>query len=346
MRRVFIFTTTAIAGSLLFFLSYLASHAGGAVLSLSPDSGTYQVGQEMTLDIFLDTGGNKVDGVSAFLSFDTEKLEFVSTDSSGSAFDVAGFEGLLKNLGFVEISRGASTGVSGSKLLVSKIVFRVLDEGTAEVNISSDDPYKSIVVKEGGSEPEDNILASATGGSYTLSNSTPQLASPENAEGAAYSACGIRLSWEWGGIPQSTVRFVIEQATDNSFNTKTTLPYTLTTEKTGNAPPYQYEHEDAPNLNPNSNYFYRLRTEDPVEESSIVYVNSDNPELPGPPIKTARLPDTPPPPENLRATIDKRENTVLTWTMPSSFDFSASPPAPLERGFDDMLNVIPNALFL
>ena len=60
--------------------------AATAVLSFSPASGDFKIGDIFSIDIQLDTGGAQIVAVSAYLRYDKAKLEAVSVDPSSSVF--------------------------------------------------------------------------------------------------------------------------------------------------------------------------------------------------------------------------------------------------------------------
>lgn len=58
-----------------------------AVLSLSPLAGSFKVGEEFSVDVFLDTGGYNVVAVGAYLSFNPKYLKVIKIDTKNSIFN-------------------------------------------------------------------------------------------------------------------------------------------------------------------------------------------------------------------------------------------------------------------
>ncbi len=135
-----------------------ASNAVG-VMSLSPDSSSVSMGKSFTVQIYEDSQGDKVNAVQANLTYPTNLLDFVSIDTSSSAFGVtAPSHG---GSGTVVIARGSVTPVIG-KQLVAAVTFKPKSSsGNANIDFASG----SAVLR---STDNKNTLNSTTGATYTL----------------------------------------------------------------------------------------------------------------------------------------------------------------------------------
>lgn len=109
---------------------FLPTAVSASTLSLSPASGTVGVGGVISVRVNLNTGGEAVNGVSAFLSYPADKLE-VSSISYGGSFPIAA-EGSSGG-GSVRISRGSINPVNGT-VAVATINFRGKSLGSATVS--------------------------------------------------------------------------------------------------------------------------------------------------------------------------------------------------------------------
>ena len=58
-----------------------------AVLSLSPLTGSFKVGEEFSVDVLLDTGGYDVVAVGVYLSFNPQYLKVIKIDTTNSIFN-------------------------------------------------------------------------------------------------------------------------------------------------------------------------------------------------------------------------------------------------------------------
>ena len=132
MKKIFV-TIFICAMSMFPFLTYAAS------LSVSPSSGTQQIGKNFSVSFFANTNGQSMNASSGVVSFPSNLLEVVSVSKTGSIFSLwvqeptfsntsgtVNFEGVVLNPGFV--------GSSGKLLTVT---FRPKAEGTAIVKFNS-----------------------------------------------------------------------------------------------------------------------------------------------------------------------------------------------------------------
>lgn len=103
-----------------------------STFSLSPASGNISQGGTLSVRLNLNTGGDSVNGFSAFLSYPADKVE-VSSISYGSRFAIAA-EGAFGG-GSIRISRGSIEPVSGS-VTVATINFRGKSPGAAAVSMT------------------------------------------------------------------------------------------------------------------------------------------------------------------------------------------------------------------
>jgi hypothetical protein len=101
-------------------------------LSLSPQSGIATVGKILTVEIWVDSSDTPLNAVQINLSYPADKLQYVSIDGAGSAFEIpAGASG---GDGRVTISRGHMGSVT-KRQLVAKVNFKPLTAvGSAKVD--------------------------------------------------------------------------------------------------------------------------------------------------------------------------------------------------------------------
>ena len=157
-----------------------AGNAEAASLSLSPATGTYNVGDEFVVDINLDTESASVDGVDLnTVNFNATLLEVVDEDPNTDGVQI--FEGEVlaivagntvnNQTGKITFSKLATAGstYSGSGMVAS-ITFKTLASGTANVNISysADSTLDSNVASAG-----DDLLTTVTNASFTILGTTP-----------------------------------------------------------------------------------------------------------------------------------------------------------------------------
>jgi hypothetical protein len=101
----------------------------GAYLYLFPREGHYKVGDEFTVDVIVNTAGNNVNAVAAYLSYPKDKMETISIDTSNSVFSIK-FEDLINPLeGKIKIGLAIPTpGVNVYNGKVATIKFKAKDK--------------------------------------------------------------------------------------------------------------------------------------------------------------------------------------------------------------------------
>lgn len=151
---------------LAFIFSLLAfvPSAYASALYLSPGSAKIPQGSVVSVAVGINTGGESVNGVSAYLAYPADKLE-VAWISYGGSFPIAA-EGTYGG-GGIRISRGSVSGVVGS-VNVATIGFRGKTQGAATV---------SFIGGSGAARTSDSSdslnLGGSTGGTFTVVAGVP-----------------------------------------------------------------------------------------------------------------------------------------------------------------------------
>lgn len=114
----------------LFLFLFFAKSSFASTLYLSPASAGIPVGGVKSIQVRLNTGGEAINGVSAYLAYPADKIE-VAWISYGGSFAIAA-EGSYGG-GGIRISRGNINGVSGD-VNVATIGFRGKTAGSATVS--------------------------------------------------------------------------------------------------------------------------------------------------------------------------------------------------------------------
>jgi chitodextrinase len=160
------------------------THAAAGTLYLTPASSIVANTATFTVQVRESSGTDSVNAVQANLVYDATKLDFVSFDTTGTAFTTEAEA--TGGAGVVKIARGNVTALTGDQL-ITKVTFRSkITTGTAAVTFSAD----SALVR---STDNTNILTATTGGSYgpdTTAPSTPTGVTSSNITGTTAT-----LSW-------------------------------------------------------------------------------------------------------------------------------------------------------
>jgi hypothetical protein len=251
---------------LILFFSFLffAPSAFASTLYLSPGSANIPQGSVVSVSIGLKTGGDSVNGVSAYLSYPADKLEVVWI-SYGGSFTIAA-EGAYGG-GGIKISRGSISGVTGS-VNVATVGFRGKALGAATVAFigGSGAPRTS--------DSSDSLnLGGSSGGTFTViagvpgeqsgSATTQELVKDQKAP----SISGINV----GLI--STTAATIFWTTDEKADS--TVEYGLNSNKyflsTGNQA-LVTSHAlkiEGPAMTPGTLFHYRIRSKDAAGNEGI-----------------------------------------------------------------------------
>ena len=161
-------------------LLLLPAVARAATLYFSPSSGSYAIGNNIPVGIFVSSADQAMNAASGIVSFPPDKLEVTSLSKDGSiialwvrettfsnTLGTINFEGIVLNPGF--------TGASG-KIITAN--FKVKAAGIAPISFSSG----SVLANDGKGT---NILASLGSASFSLGEQiTPEVETPSVVVGA------------------------------------------------------------------------------------------------------------------------------------------------------------------
>jgi chitodextrinase len=170
------------AGVYIVFRSFAAS----GTLSLSPSSSNVGLGNNFTVTIHENSGTDPVNAVQANLTYPTSQLQFVSIDSTTSAFSVDAQA--TGGSGAVTIARGAAggTSVTGDQI-VAVVTFKAIGLGAGAVSFGAG----SAIVR---STDNISILVTQTGGTYTVVD-TAAPSVPTGLTSPSHGVTTANLSW-------------------------------------------------------------------------------------------------------------------------------------------------------
>jgi hypothetical protein len=127
-----IITILAVAGIFGFF-----SSAQAAALSLAPVSSKIGVGENMTIELRIDSEGVSFNAAQAVVRFPKDTLEVIALDKKESAFSFWLEEPNFSNTdGVISFIGGTPYGVSGGSILVLKVTFAAKGSGGGTINLS------------------------------------------------------------------------------------------------------------------------------------------------------------------------------------------------------------------
>lgn len=108
--------------------STLVGDNGGATLNLQPAGGLYSPDENFTVSIYVNTNGQNVVVVAAYLSYDKNNFQAVSIDFSGSDFTNT-FENVIDPInGKIKITQAKpSPGINSARGLVARVNFKAIN---------------------------------------------------------------------------------------------------------------------------------------------------------------------------------------------------------------------------
>lgn len=174
----------------------LVGSTNNATLSFSPDSGIYRVGGAFSVDILVNTHGQDVVVVAAYIDYNPSIFEVVSVDTSNSIFSMEAEKVIDSINGIVKISRGSpSPGVNTTNGKVATINMKGLINSTpSSDNITFDfvagATNESNVILDDGLGTD--ILSGVYNARFTLDGTAPANISNFSAVSGDSS---ISLSW-------------------------------------------------------------------------------------------------------------------------------------------------------
>jgi len=154
----------------LSFISFANAQEKRASLRLSPQSGTFFVGNTFDISVIVNTNENRINAVSVDLRFPPDKLQVVTPVAGKSFIESWAVSPTYSNSeGIISFKGGVpSPGIKTSAGLVSTITFRVRAPGTATVYFLD----SSLVLLDDGKGT--NILKSFDKGEYVLTVAPPE----------------------------------------------------------------------------------------------------------------------------------------------------------------------------
>lgn len=150
----------------------LVGNTNQATLNLTPATGSYAVGDTFKVAINVNTKGQSVVVVAAYLKFDPNVFEAQDIDATGSVFSIGAENTINQAGGTVKITRGQATpGINSASGLVALVTFKAktLVSPTSD-NITFDftagSTGDSNVILNDGKGTE--FLSGVYGGSYVV----------------------------------------------------------------------------------------------------------------------------------------------------------------------------------
>ncbi len=180
-----IVTLLVIIGLVVVYRSLAANES----MSVLPSTSNVSLGASFTVTIRENSNTTPVNAVEADLTYDQTKFQFVSIDTSGSAFNqgavATGGGGNVQIARIITGSSGAAT-LTGDQL-VATVTFTAIGTGATAINIGTG----SAVVR---ASDNTNVLTIKNNGAYTIADTTPPNA-PTGLTVGTRTVSSIAMSW-------------------------------------------------------------------------------------------------------------------------------------------------------
>ena len=141
----------------------ILAFAQQASLFLSPNSGTFSVGQVFTVNVKVNSGGSPgINAADGTVKFDADYLKVLSVSTQSSIFLLWTTQPKFSNtLGTITFGGGTPQPYTGSAGTIFSITFKALKSGSAKVSFSN----ASVLAADGKGT---NILGGTSGASFTI----------------------------------------------------------------------------------------------------------------------------------------------------------------------------------
>lgn len=192
--------------------SYVIQSNGS--LTMTPATGSYTSGATIPVVVTENSGTELVNAVQAAITYDASRLQFVSITEGATFTTVAATD--TGTAGIVRLARGAPTAVSGSRA-VATVNFRVI--GAAGSTSLSYNSAQSFIAR---SSDNTNVLATAAGATYTVTQLAPTISAVTPASGTSAGGTTVTITGT-NFVSGAVVRFDTAAATNVVFNSATSI---------------------------------------------------------------------------------------------------------------------------
>lgn len=171
-------------GTLLFVSIPLQCFAD-AVLYVSPERGTYTIGQTFQVQVFADSGGSLINAAEGDLSFDSSALEVQGISTEGSILQMWSSEPEFSNdAGTVHFAGWTKNNFRGVNGLLITITFKAMRNMVGNARLVAG----AILAADG---KESNIITSMRSGVFTIAPDE-QTAAPASTDSGATSPDAVQ----------------------------------------------------------------------------------------------------------------------------------------------------------
>lgn len=149
----------------LFVIVFCYTVANAATLSLSPSTGSYNVGDNISMRLYVNSASQSINAISTALVFSNDTLALSSISKSGSIINYWAVDPKFVNsAGQANLDGVAISGFSGQSGTIVTLNFRAIAEGSAYVRFSN----ASVLANDGEGT---NVLTGSGSASFSINKS-------------------------------------------------------------------------------------------------------------------------------------------------------------------------------
>lgn len=205
-QKQFIFLLSFVISSLVF-----AQSINAATLFLVSDKKTVKIGEEINIDVRIDTEGESINAAQGVINFPVNLFKAIKTEKTNSVFGFWIDDPVFSNEdGTANFIGGASKGVTGKSLQILKLTLKAQGVGSADFSLSdavvtaSDGKGTNILSHVGGTVVN-------VGTEVVISTETTTEETPEKVERPPVLAVGLPVT------PAIRVPFYPDQSQWNNY---------------------------------------------------------------------------------------------------------------------------------
>lgn len=179
---------------ILFVMSFFLRPSMASVvpsLSITPSSGYVAKGDEFTIDIVIDSGGEEIMKAKSVITFDPTKARIIKAQRNNALFaqfpqneqTTDNTNGVIMLTGFTQSGSSNLYKTTTTPDVFGRITFQALNDGNLKFDwefSGEDAPFKSVMMKDGS--PPQNILVSRPRAiSFTIQDIGTSVQQPKTA---------------------------------------------------------------------------------------------------------------------------------------------------------------------
>lgn len=175
--------------AVVFLMSIPGNVSAESVMYVSPERGSYTVGQTFEMKVYADTGGALVNAAEGELSFNTDALEVQNISTDGSVLESWSSQPEFSNTeGTIHFAGWTKNNYSGVSGLLITVTFKALKSAVGNARLAAG----AILAADG---QETNIITSMRSGVFTIAaeEAKPSPATMDGTDASSTNAIAAKV---------------------------------------------------------------------------------------------------------------------------------------------------------